>query len=77
MTISIIGAIATIVTIGSFLFNNIQKIRLVNFVGCLIWLLYGALNVDLPIIVVNGAIALIHIYSFIKAEQDHDDSMGK
>jgi len=76
MTISIIGIIATLITIGSFLFNDIKTIRIVNFIGCLIWLFYGSLKIDLPIIAVNGAIALIHIYSFIKTEQDHDDSIG-
>ena len=43
---------------------------MVNFIGCLVWLLYGSLNLDFPVITVNSAIAMIHLYSFIKSEED-------
>jgi len=72
MLISAIGIIATLITIGSFLFNDVKSIRMVNFIGCLVWLLYGSLKVDFPVITVNSAIALIHLYSFIKDEQKND-----
>jgi hypothetical protein len=74
MVISAIGILATLITIGSFLFKDVKSIRMVNFIGCLIWLLYGYLKIDFPVITVNAAIALIHLHSFIKAEQDHDNS---
>ena len=77
MAISIIGIIATLITIGSFLFKEIKDIRMVNFIGCLVWLLYGSLNLDFPVITVNSAIAMIHLYSVIKSEEDDNNSIGR
>ena len=77
MLISAIGIIATLITIGSFLFNDIKTIRMVNFIGCLVWLLYGSLKVDYPVIVVNFAIAVIHTFSFIKAEEKNDANTNR
>jgi|688.fasta_scaffold269400_2 hypothetical protein len=67
-----LGIIATAITVSSFLFNKIRTIRIVNFVGCLIWLIYGGIQSDTPIILVNSIIAGIHLFSFIKAESKND-----
>ena len=72
MFITALGIIATAITVSSFLFNNLRTIRIVNFIGCLFWLLYGGIQSDLPIIAVNSIIASIHIFSFIKAESKND-----
>lgn len=67
-----LGIIATAITVSSFLFNEIRTVRFVNFIGCLVWLIYGGIQSDLPIILVNSIIATIHIISFIKAESKND-----
>jgi len=77
MLTSAIGIIATLITIGSFLFTDVKSIRMVNFIGCLVWLIYGSLKVDFPVITVNSAIALIHMYSFLKEEQKNDSNTNR
>lgn len=72
MFITALGIIATAITVSSFLFNNLRTIRFVNFIGCLVWLIYGGIQSDMPIILVNSIIASIHIFSFIKAESKND-----
>ena len=39
--LEIIGWIATFVVIGSFLINDMLKLRSVNLVGATLWLIYG------------------------------------
>jgi hypothetical protein len=72
MFITALGIIATAITVSSFLFDNLRTIRIVNFVGCLVWLIYGGIQTDIPIILVNSIIAAIHIFSFIKTESKND-----
>jgi uncharacterized protein with PQ loop repeat len=72
MYITALGIIATAITVSSFLFNKMRTVRFVNFIGCLVWLIYGGIQSDMPIILVNSIIATIHIISFIKAESKND-----
>lgn len=62
----IIGWIATAVTMFSFLSHKMLFLRLVNFIACVIWVLYGFLTVMYPVIVTNTIIACIHLYWFYK-----------
>ena len=39
--LEIVGWIATFVVIGSFLINDMLKLRSVNLIGATLWLLYG------------------------------------
>jgi uncharacterized protein with PQ loop repeat len=63
---TLIGSLATAITISSFLFTDIKTIRIVNLLGCFIWLLYGWMQDDTPIILVNSIIAFIHIVTLVK-----------
>jgi hypothetical protein len=38
---------------------------------------YGSLKLDFPVITVNSAIAMIHLYSFIKSEEDDNNSINR
>ena len=49
-TLEIVGWIATFVVIGSFLIDDMLKLRSVNLVGATLWLIYGVI-----------ALSLIHI----------------
>lgn len=66
MNWDVVGYIGTAVVLGSFLINDVFKLRLVNTLGSLIWLMYGiGLNM-MPQIVVNSCIVMIHSYWFYK-----------
>ena len=66
MNWDIVGYIGTAVVLGSFLINDIVRLRLVNTLGSLIWLIYGIGLSMMPQIVVNSSIILIHSYWFYK-----------
>jgi len=64
--IETLGWIATAVVVGSFGIQNQRKLRIVNMSGSILWLGYGFLKQDNPIIFVNISIIIMHTYWFIK-----------
>jgi uncharacterized protein with PQ loop repeat len=65
-TIEIIGWIATIGTLLSFAVKDMYKLRLINSAASIVWIVYGILKVDNPIIVINSAVIVMHLYWFYK-----------
>lgn len=64
--IDALGWIATAVVVGSFAIQDIRKLRIMNMIGSVLWIAYGFLKQDNPIIFVNISIILMHTYWFIK-----------
>jgi hypothetical protein len=64
--IETLGWIATAVVVGSFGIQDQRKLRIVNMTGSILWLGYGFLKQDNPIIFVNISIIVMHTYWFIK-----------
>jgi hypothetical protein len=64
--IELLGYVATAVVVGSFAIQNVKWLRVANTMGSLLWIVYGFLKQDNPIIFVNISIALMHAYWFIK-----------
>ena len=63
----IIGYLASLFVLLSFLFKDIRTLRIVNSVGCAFFVVYGVLLSSIPVIVTNVAILLINgYYLFIK-----------
>jgi len=63
--IDIIGWMATIMTIGSMMFKTMWKLRLLNGLSCIVWILYGYLIHNNPTMFVNTVILTTHIVWFI------------
>ena len=64
--IDIIGYLAAIATILSFVFKDMFKLRVVSTIACILWIIYGAYKQDMPIIAVNTVVILIHSFYFLK-----------
>lgn len=62
----ILGWIATAVVLLSFTIHDMRRLRLMNMLGCVLWISYGFILMIKPIIFVNVSILLIHSYWFIK-----------
>ena len=62
----ILGWIATAVVLLSFTVQDMRKLRMVNLVGCILWIGYGFILMSKPVIFVNISIALVHSYWLIK-----------
>ena len=64
--IEALGYVATAVVVSSFAIQNVKWLRIANTTGSLLWIGYGFLKQDNPIIFVNISIVLMHTYWFIK-----------
>lgn len=60
----LVGWLATIMTICSMMFKTMWKLRLMNGISCLMWILYGYQIHNEPTMFVNAIILLTHIYWF-------------
>lgn len=59
----IIGYLASLTVLCSFLMSKMVQLRIVNIVGCSLFIVYGMLlSYSIPIIVTNVAIVIINIY---------------
>ena len=66
----IIGYLALAVVLLSFLMRDVEKLRMVNIVGCSLFVAYGVfLGFSIPIIVTNIAIAIINLVYLIKSKK--------
>ncbi len=64
---SYFGYAASFFIILSFLLKDLRKIRLINLIGCLFFVIYGVFSGMLwPIIIPNAILCFIQIYHLIK-----------
>lgn len=62
-----IGYAASLFVVLSFVLKDIQKLRIVNLVGCVLFVLYGIFSNYLwPIIIPNGILCFIQAYQLLK-----------
>lgn len=57
-----LGYAASLGVLVSFLMKNIRTLRIVNTIGCVLFILYGALLPSIPVILTNVGIVLINLY---------------
>jgi len=62
----IIGWIATVFIIISFLQKEIIKLRLFSLVGAILWTLYGLIGQSWSIVFLNVMIILIQVFWIVK-----------
>ncbi len=62
-----VGYLASFAVLVSFLMKNIKKLRLVNMVGCALFVAYGfLLDISWPVVVTNAAIFGINGFYLFK-----------
>lgn len=63
LQIELIGYSASAFILGSFLVsNNIRLLRIINGIGCVLFVIYGSLIGSWPIMIPNAIIFLIQLY---------------
>lgn len=60
-TIEILGLIATLFVLISFLFKNLLVVRCINIVGCICFVIYGAILGAWSVWILNGVLMIVHI----------------
>ena len=66
MNYEIIGLIASIFVLISFIPKDIKLIRCINIVGCIVWIIYGILIGALSVWLMNLLVMIVHVYHLIK-----------
>ena len=64
--IDIIGYIGMVLILYSFTIENIYKLRLMNSIGSMVWIIYGIGIMAGPTIMVNSCVLCIHLHWFYK-----------
>ncbi|CDF80238.1 conserved hypothetical protein [Formosa agariphila KMM 3901] len=58
-----VGYLASLVLLISFTMKDVVKLRVINTLGCALFVVYGfMLETSWPIVITNGAIILINFY---------------
>jgi len=57
-----VGYLAMAVLLVSFMMKNVTKLRIINSVGCALFVIYGSLIAQYPIVITNVSIILINFY---------------
>ena len=57
-----VGYLAMTVLLVSFMMKNVIKLRIINSIGCLFFVIYGIMISQYPIVITNFAIILINLY---------------
>jgi len=75
---SIVGYSASLVIIISFILNDITKLRIVNTLGCVLFVAYGyLLDVTWPIILPNAFIMGVNIYRLWSSQKKNNSQLYK
>lgn len=64
--IEVIGVVASLMVLASFLMKDILVVRLVNIVGAIIFIVYGILIGAFATWFVNAALIVVHVIYIIK-----------
>ncbi len=66
MNENIIGYAASLFIVVSFIVKELRMVRIINIIGCLLFVIYGyLLNQNWPIIIPNAILLFIHAYHLI------------
>lgn len=70
MNLEILGTIASIFVLISFLMKGERKIRLINILGAIMFVIYGLFINAFSIWFLNGTLCIIHIIILIKSKKE-------
>lgn len=69
-TVEIMGYIASIMVAISLTMKDIVKLRILNFVGCSFFVVYGLMIGAMPVVATNAFIACVNVYFLLKMHQE-------
>ena len=69
IAVHIIGYSATILLVLSFLFKDVVKLRTVNTVACVLFVIYSVIIHAYPVAIANAIIVAINLYHLFLAKK--------
>lgn len=68
-TATYVGYAASFFVVLSFILKDLKKVRVVNLIGCIFFVVYGIFSGMLwPIIIPNAILCVIQIYHLVKKD---------
>lgn len=68
MQYEIVGILATLFVLASFLVNDIRKVRFINIIGAALFVVYGYLVGAFSTLLLNAVLIVVHI-CFLKRKR--------
>lgn len=72
--VELLGYVAMFTVAGSFLLKDVLKLRLVNSIGAILFVIYGALLGSIPIVGLNLFVAFVNGYYIIKQKSEKNST---
>ncbi|MDR1226681.1 MAG: hypothetical protein LBK47_07260 [Prevotellaceae bacterium] len=69
IVIDIIGYLAPAFLVLSFLFKDVIKLRLINTIGCTLFIIYGMFISAYPVVIANAFIVIINLYHLVTSKK--------
>lgn len=66
----LIGYLASALVVLSLLMTSVLRLRIIGFVGAVVFSTYGVLIDAIPVVVTNGAIIVVHGYHLVRLLRD-------
>lgn len=76
MMIELLGYAATTLVAISFLLKDVVKLRMLNAVGCVCFVIYGVLIGAMPVALLNTLIVLINGYYIFQALKEEKKAVA-
>lgn len=70
MWVELVGIIAGIIVLGSFISKEQKRIRIVNAIGSVVFIVYGVLITSYATIFLNGVMVLVQIVYLLRMKGD-------
>lgn len=67
-----IGYLASILIVISMFMKDIFKLRFINLVGCILFVIYGLIIEAYPVALANGIIVFVNLYYLYKLFKETD-----
>ncbi|MBQ9057904.1 MAG: YgjV family protein [Atopobiaceae bacterium] len=77
MAVEILGTVASLCVLGSFLLNGEMSIRSANIVGALLFVIYGIIIKSFSITLCNAALIVVHLVKFVKMRKQQQSQAGR
>ncbi len=66
MIIECFGYLGSVLVVISMLMNSMTRLRIINTAGCIICVIYALIIKSYPVVVMNGALAVINIVKLLR-----------
>lgn len=65
-----VGYVASIMIAISLLMTSVSKLRMINTMGCILFVIYGVMVKAYPVAIANFVIVLINLYQLNKLRKE-------